>query len=54
MCLLNRIEAKGFRSTGLSSVVEGLSTPAVLDVVIRSTEQLLTQQVGASLEQLTT
>jgi hypothetical protein len=47
-------EAEGFRSTGLSSVVEGLPTPAVLGAVIRSTQQLLTQQAGASLDQLTT
>jgi hypothetical protein len=35
-------EADGFRSTGLSSVVEGLPTPVVLGAVIRSTQQLLT------------
>ena len=47
-------EAKGFRSTGLSSFVEGFPTPVVLGAVSRSTQQLLTQQAGASLDQLTT
>ena len=39
---------------GLSSVVEGFTTPAVLGAIIWSTQQLLTQQAGASLDQLTT
>lgn len=47
-------EAEGFRSTGLQSAAGGLPTPAVLGAVIRSTQQLLTQQAGASLDQLAT
>jgi uncharacterized ubiquitin-like protein YukD len=47
-------EAEGFRSTGLPSVAGGLPTPAVLGAVIRSTQQLLIQQAGASLDQLAT
>jgi len=43
-------EAEGFRSTGLQSVPRGFPTPAVLGAVIRSTQELLTQQAGASLD----